>query len=458
MNSKDQSLHKTFTAFADLFALNIINLIFISHLDKSATNFYFYTLFCIVSNVVWMVCSYSCAIYVNNPLSNIRMMATKTLSAFLFYYCSLLLFSYSTVHQFANSYIVFTQVAFAFFLFISRMAYVLLMTYILNTDEYRKKVAFIGSNKNAKRLIHHFKENGPSTVVAGIFGDNNDPDEEIPLLGGINDCVAYAKENKITEIYSTLSPKSNPSLYELAETAEKSFIRFKFVPDLSEFADRSCRIDYIEDTPVISLRNEPLADISNQMAKRLFDIAISSFVAIFILSWLIPILAILIKLDSKGPVFFKQLRSGKNNIPFTVLKLRTLRVNPDADSVQVTRGDQRITKLGRFLRKSNLDELPQFLNVLAGDMSIVGSRPHMLKHTLEYSQLFDNYMLRHYTKPGITGWAQVNGYRGEIKEPEQLRKRIEYDLWYMENWTIWLDLKIIYRTAFKMVSGDENAF
>jgi putative colanic acid biosynthesis UDP-glucose lipid carrier transferase len=332
------------------------------------------------------------------------------------------------------------------------------MTYLFKTDEFRKKIAFIGCNKNVRTLIDHFRENRKSTIIAGIFDDKEDPETGIPLLGAIKDCVNYARENKITEIYSTLSPKLYPSLSSLADSAEKSFIRFKFLPDLSEFTDNKCQIDFIDDTPIISLRNEPLADISGQIKKKIFDIVISSLVLLFILSWLIPILAVLIKLDSSGPVFFTQLRSGKNNIPFRVIKLRTLRENIDADSLQVTRNDQRITKIGRFLRKTNLDELPQFFNVLAGDMSIVGSRPHMLKHTSEYSQLYDNYMLRHYTKPGITGWAQVNGYRGEIKGPDQLKKRLEHDIWYMENWNMWLDFKIVCLTAIKMLCGDENAF
>jgi len=458
MNAKNQSLQKSFLAFADLVALNILNLTLLLYLNRHTTDFYLFTIFCIFSNLVWMICSYSSSMYQNNKLSNFRRLATKTLGAFIFYNCFLIIFAYLALHKFTNSYIIYDQFGFALFLLVSRLSYILFMNYLLNTTEYRKKIAFIGSNKNVTRLIEHFRENHGSTVIAGIFGENSELNHGIPLLGAVKDCVSYAVENKINEIYSTVSPAAYPALYKLAESAEKSFIRFKFVPDLTEFAGHTGRVEFIEDTPVISLRNEPLAEVSGQVVKRLFDIVFSSLVTIFILSWLIPIIAILIKLDSKGPVFFTQLRSGKNNIPFKVLKLRTLTVNSDADSVQVTRGDRRITRLGAFLRKSNLDELPQFLNVLIGDMSVVGSRPHMLKHTLEYSQLFDNYMLRHYTKPGITGWAQVNGYRGEIKEPEQLKKRIEYDLWYAENWNIWLDFKIIYLTAFKTLSGDENAF
>jgi putative colanic acid biosynthesis UDP-glucose lipid carrier transferase len=176
------------------------------------------------------------------------------------------------------------------------------------------------------------------------------------------------------------------------------------------------------------------------------------------LSWLIPLMAILIKLDSKGPVFFIQLRSGKSNQPFRCYKFRSLRVNTEAHTQQVTRGDQRITKLGRFMRKSNIDELPQFINVFLGDMSIVGPRPHMLKHTEDFSHLYKQYMIRHFVKPGLTGWAQVHGFRGEIRDNKLLRKRIEHDIWYMESWSLWLDVKIILMTIYVTVLGDKNAF
>jgi putative colanic acid biosynthesis UDP-glucose lipid carrier transferase len=198
--------------------------------------------------------------------------------------------------------------------------------------------------------------------------------------------------------------------------------------------------------------------MSNAIKKRAFDIAFSLFVIIFVLSWLIPLMAILIKLSSRGPVFFVQQRSGKDNKPFKCYKFRSLAVNADAHEKQVTRGDARITRLGRFLRKSNLDELPQFFNVLMGSMSIVGPRPHMLRHTEMYSKVLGQYMIRHFVKPGVTGWAQVNGFRGEIKKEDQLRQRIEHDIWYLEHWSLWLDLRIIFLTVFVTIKGDKNAF
>ena len=169
-------------------------------------------------------------------------------------------------------------------------------------------------------------------------------------------------------------------------------------------------------------------------------------------------MAILIKLSSRGPVFFVQLRSGRDNQSFKCYKFRTLRVNREADTKQVTQNDNRITRLGAFLRKTNIDELPQFFNVILGNMSVVGPRPHMLRHTEDYSRVLTEYMIRHFVKPGVTGWAQVNGFRGEIKEKEQLRKRIEYDIFYLENWNLWFDLRVIFLTVWVTIKGDKNAY
>ena len=194
----------------------------------------------------------------------------------------------------------------------------------------------------------------------------------------------------------------------------------------------------------------------NFILKRLFDIVFSLVVIIFILSWLLPVLIIIIKLESSGPGIFKQIRSGKNNYPFWCYKFRSMRVNNI--SVQATLGDHWTTAIGAFIRKTSLDELPQFINVLFGDMSIVGPRPHMLKHTEEFSLITDQYMDRHFLKPGITGWAQINGYRGEIKEHDQLLKRIEHDIWYIENWSITGDINIIIKTITNVFQGEENAY
>jgi putative colanic acid biosynthesis UDP-glucose lipid carrier transferase len=217
-------------------------------------------------------------------------------------------------------------------------------------------------------------------------------------------------------------------------------------------------IDYLKEIPIISLRKEPMEDWGNRILKRLFDIAVSLFAVVFILSWLIPLVSLLIFLESRGPIFFIQQRSGKNNRTFPCIKFRSMVQNKNANIQQAARNDSRITKIGKFLRRTSLDEFPQFLNVLKGDMSIAGPRPHMLKHTDEYSKLIGQYMLRQFVKPGITGWAQVNGFRGETKNVFQMQKRVEHDLWYLENWNLLLDIKIVFMTLFNVIKGEKNAF
>ncbi len=195
----------------------------------------------------------------------------------------------------------------------------------------------------------------------------------------------------------------------------------------------------------------------NSFFKRLFDVIFSLFIIVFI-SWLFPILALVIKLESEGPVFFVQLRTGRNNKHFKCYKFRSMLLNNDADKKQATRHDHRITKTGAFLRKTSLDELPQFFNVLIGNMSIVGPRPHMISHTDEYSQLTDKFKVRHSLKPGITGWAQICGLRGEVVNNEAMLRRVDADVWYLKNWSFLLDIKIIFLTFWITLKGDKNAY
>jgi putative colanic acid biosynthesis UDP-glucose lipid carrier transferase len=210
--------------------------------------------------------------------------------------------------------------------------------------------------------------------------------------------------------------------------------------------------------PVLVMRPEPLESLSNRVVKRIFDIVFSLGVIICIFPLLFPVFAIIIKATSEGPVFFKQKRSGKNNEEFTCLKFRTMRVNSESDEKQATRTDPRITPIGAFLRKTSLDELPQFFNTLWGDMSVVGPRPHMLRHTQEYSEMIDKFMVRHFAKPGITGWAQAKGFRGDTVDPNLMQKRVELDVWYVENYSFLLDIKIILLTVWVIAKGQKEAF
>ena len=345
-------------------------------------------------------------------------------------------------------------------LLINRFVFSLLHRYIKKREGFISKVVIIGYNNLSKKLVDYLEKDEANKEIIG-FCENEENIDELsgyPILSAVADTMEVCKKYNITEIYSTIAPEHNKDIYTLMKDADQNCIRFKIVPDLGFFINKKMHVDYVEGLPVMSLRHEPLEDINNIIKKRTFDIVVSLLVTIFILSWLIPIVGLLIWLESKGPIFFAQPRSGKNNKDFMCLKFRSMSVNDSANTKQATRDDKRITTIGKFLRRTSLDEFPQFINVLKGDMSIVGPRPHMLKHTEEYSNLIEEYMVRQFLKPGITGWAQVNGYRGETTNVWQMQKRVEYDLWYLENWHLLLDIRIVFMTFANTIKGEENAF
>ena len=218
------------------------------------------------------------------------------------------------------------------------------------------------------------------------------------------------------------------------------------------------KMEYYGYLPILSLRDIPIEDPLNQFVKRMFDIILSLIVIIGLLSWLSPILALLIRLESKGPVFFRQKRNGLDYKEFYCYKYRSMRENPEAHIHQVRKNDVRITKIGKFLRKTSIDELPQFINVLFGEMSVVGPRPHMVSHTHMYAERIDKFMVRHFVKPGITGLAQTSGYRGEVETENDIINRVKYDIFYLENWSLLLDVKIVFQTVFNALKGEEKAY
>ncbi len=460
MATRNTNLFRFFFAGMDLFALNVVHLILLLLMDRVDKGEYEYILFFLVSNLAWLVAAYVNVVYIKSNFLNFEHFAKRSLKALVTFTIFILLFIFLYNYNYSRLFVVMNFIGFGITIFVTRLLFLLFAFYLRKGNKFNKKVIVLGYNTLSKKLVSHFLLNNQNMSVEGYFEDTNEVNELsiFPILGNRRDCISYAIDNKIDEIYSTISPESNTYVYDLAQAAETNMIRFKFVPDFHLFVNRTIHIDFVEDIPILSLRSEPLDDIAARIKKRLFDIIFSFLVVTLLLSWLMPLIAILIKLNSRGPVFFVQMRSGRSNKPFRCFKFRTLRVNKEADSKQVTMNDVRITRLGRFLRKTNLDELPQFFNVLIGNMSVVGPRPHMLRHTEDYSRVLNEYMIRHFVKPGVTGWAQVNGFRGEIKIKEQLRKRIEHDIWYLENWRLWLDLRIVFLTVYVTIKGDKNAY
>ncbi len=320
-----------------------------------------------------------------------------------------------------------------------------------------KRVVIVGTNATARRLYDQMlSDPGFGYKIMGFFDKEWRPDFVGRYCGTLDSLDSFVKANAIDQIYYTM-PGHAEMLTKVVKVADDNVVDFFYVPQISQYISRSFQMDTIGAVPVLSLRRNPLKKSINRLVKRGFDIVFSSLFLCFYPLIYTPI-AIAIKLSSPGPVYFRQKRTGYRGSDFWCLKFRTMRVNVDADKAQATRDDPRKTRLGDFLRRTSLDELPQFINVLKGEMSVVGPRPHMVKHTEEYSKIVDQYMVRHLVKPGITGWAQVNGYRGLTDEVWKMEKRVQYDVWYIENWTFLLDMKIIVRTVINAINGESNAF
>lgn len=323
---------------------------------------------------------------------------------------------------------------------------------------YQTRVAIVGVNPTSQRLSEAMlKDAGYGYKIIGYFDIKDRGVENINLLGNLDDLEEYARQRRVDEIFFTSMDKEVENMARVVKIAENNVITFYYVPKISRYVSGGFDLHNIGSIPVLTLRRNPLSVPWRRGVKRIFDIAFSSVVLLFSPIIFIPI-AIGIKLSSPGPIFFKQERTGYKGQSFKCYKFRTMRVNASADKDQASRNDPRKTRFGNFLRRTSLDELPQFINVWKGDMTVVGPRPHMLKHTEDYMRLIDKYMVRHKVKPGITGWAQVNGFRGQTDELWKMEKRVECDVWYIENWTFSLDLKIIFRTVMNAIRGESNAF
>jgi putative colanic acid biosynthesis UDP-glucose lipid carrier transferase len=462
MNRQFERYLQMTLVFLDLFALNVLYFFF-NIISKHSSSFvisYAYLEFWILSNVMWILLSFFLRNYADKVILNFEYFTKRTIQVYLSWIILILFYLFFS-HEFRISriFIISDIVSFGLALFINRFLYLGIKNYFKNSHHLIKKVIILGYNDTAKKLANYFEEDGINTQLIG-FIENNENIHELsnyPVLADISNTLQVAKEFDVEEIFSTITPEQNKDIYSLMYEAEKECIRFKIVPNLSIFITREVHIEYFGDLPILSLRSEPLDDVGNRLKKRAFDLVISFLVIVLVLSWLIPIMGLLILLESKGPIFFRQLRTGKNKKSFYCLKFRSMRFSSDADSKQATQNDSRVTSIGRFIRKTSLDEFPQFINVFKGEMSLVGPRPHMLKHTFDYSKVADDYMVRQFIKPGITGWAQINGYRGEINNPEQIQMRVNKDLWYLENWTLWLDIQILFLTVYYIFRGDKNA-
>ncbi len=318
------------------------------------------------------------------------------------------------------------------------------------------KVVVMGRDPNLKKIRSLFDAPELGYRYMGYFDDMESP--SLTYLGKIEDSFLYILENEIDEIYCVASSFNHAELKNLINFADNNLKKIKIIPDNKEIFSRAMFIELYGNVPVLNLRDLPLDTEYGRLVKRTFDIVFSFFVIVTVLSWLTPVLFILIKLESPGPLYFKQKRHGLKRQVFWCYKFRSMSISSDANSKMATKNDTRITKIGEILRKTSMDELPQFLNVFMGDMSVVGPRPHMQLHTWEYEISVDKYLVRHFVKPGITGLAQIKGYRGEITEKTDIINRTTLDIFYVEKWTLALDIRIIGLTLVNALKGEEKAY
>lgn len=327
-----------------------------------------------------------------------------------------------------------------------------------------RRATFIGADTELLNVYHKLKDDLTMGYrINGYYADEdmNQDVGKLPKLGTLQYFLSNLnnpdKLNIGDELYVCLSRREKGIIRRLSNFCDHHVIRFYYVPVSVENLDIGLKRELIDDMEVFTTYENPLENPLNKFIKRAFDI-VMSIVFLIPTALIFPFVFIIMKIQSPGPILFKQKRTGLDGKTFNCYKFRSMHVNSDADKLQATKDDPRKYPFGNFMRKANIDELPQFVNVLQGRMSIVGPRPHMLAHTEQYSALIDKYMVRHFVKPGITGWAQVTGFRGETKELWQMEGRVKRDIWYIENWSIWLDIRIIWMTMKSIFVHDEHAY
>lgn len=405
-------------------------------------------------SIFWLIISYYSGFYEVYRYSKGVEIFGKLLKQFFF--TSLITFAYV---GFKYKYVTANEIGFyilSSFILVGLLKYsifFLLKKYRILYGGNQRNVIIVGSGKSVDELKDFFTTNPDYGYnLTHIFDLKKDKKKEI--LESKN----FVIESKVDEIYISINTLTNREINSFIHFADNNLKTIKFLPDSKNTFLRNLAVEYYGYIPIIALRTIPLDKEVNKRVKRFFDVVFSMIIIITILSWLTPLIALLIKLESRGPVFFKQKRNGLNYEEFYCFKFRSMHLNPIADLEQVQKNDPRITKTGKFIRKTSIDELPQFFNVLLGDISVVGPRPHMVSHTEMYAKSVDKFMVRHFIKPGITGLAQTNGFRGEVETEKDIINRVKYDIFYLENWSLLLDIKIIFATVINAIKGEKKAY
>lgn len=438
----------------------------ISYYLVKETSFKHFQNHTIICNIIWLLCATIFRMYAEDTIQRSDFIYRATWKSLLLYNLLFIFYiSFSADIDFSKKLlIVYFVLTWGMFV-ISRFIGTGLEIFLKKNFRIRKPVAVIGDNKTGQRLAQYFQTDN-NFDFNGFLGEPNtdyvNPDGEVSLLMVQN--LSQAAKKGIEEVYVCIKPSHIVQMGNLIKEAENQHLRIKLVPDIINSFPYEYTASYLNNIQIFTPRQLPLDEVKHMSKKRIFDIIFSIFVIVFIFSWLFPIIILIQKLTSPGPVLFIQDRIGRKNTVFKCFKFRTMIMVDKhvSDCYQpLGVGDKRVTKFGAFMRKTSLDELPQFINVLKGEMSVVGPRPHAIAFNDVYSSIVEEIKIRHFVKPGITGWAQVHGLRGDVVDVEQnnirTRNRINHDIWYIENWSLQLDLKIIFLTIWNIIKGQENA-
>jgi putative colanic acid biosysnthesis UDP-glucose lipid carrier transferase len=455
--------------FLILCDISIINFFAYYLLSFNDENLYFFSIeklnnkhliYVIYSSVFWMLSAYLLnfyKVYRYTSLLNIISLLVKQFFAY-----TLIVFAFEGIFRSINipAQVTFNYLLYSFLLigFLKILSFFILKSIRTYLKGNLRNVIIIGSGEAVTELKNIFikrKELGYNIV--GLFNTTDEDD----ISGKIEDSFKFLDSNhNIDEIYCAIDELTEKQVNEYVKYANINHCNIKFIPNTLKLFTKRLHADYYNYLPVLSIQEVALNNDFNKLLKRTFDIVFSMIILVFILSWLSIVLFIIIKLESKGPLFYRHKRNGINYKEFYCYKFRSLNITKEIKGTYVKQNDTRVTKIGKFLRKTSIDELPQFINVLKGEMSVVGPRPHMISYTDDYSKKIDkyNFIFRHHVKPGITGLAQIKGYRGEVESDKDIINRIKYDIFYIENWSLLLDLKIIIQTILNTFKGEEKAY
>ena len=453
-----------------IYDLVVINFLAYNLLHFNNQNLYFFSieffnnknlLYLVYSIVVWLLSTYLLNFYKVYRYTSLLNILSLIIKQFFVY--GILTYAFEGFFRSINieatetlRYLIYCFLAIGF---VKLLSYYILKSIRVYLKGNLRNIIVIGSDESVnelKKIFLHKKELGYN--IKAIFSKADDKNS----LGSIKDSFDYLERNddNIDEIYCSINDLTEKEINQYVRYANLNHCNIKFIPNTNKLLTKRFKTDFYNYVPVLSIQEVALNNEINKVIKRTFDIIFSLFILFFIMSWLSIILFILIKLESKGPLFYRHKRTGINYKEFYCYKYRSLTITKESKGTYVKQNDERVTVIGKFIRRTSIDELPQFINVLKGDMSVVGPRPHMLSYTEDYSKKINkyNFIFRHNVKPGITGLAQIKGYSGEIKKDKDIINRIKYDIFYIENWSLLLDIKIIFQTFLNAVKGDDKAY